>query len=88
MRKTQHFSIALSPDMAELVESKVRSGSYASVSDVMRDGLAALLERDAAIERWLCDEVVKSYDDYKADLAETVPADGVMNLIRAWAAER
>ena len=88
MRETQHFSITLPQDMAELVESKVRSGSYASVSDVMRDGLAALLEGDAAIERWLRDEVVKSYDDFKANPAEAVPADQVMDRVRAPAQTR
>ena len=39
--------------MAEAVESKIKSGAYASVSEVVRDGVRALLERDAAVERWL-----------------------------------
>lgn len=50
MRTTQQFSITLPHDMAEAVESKIRSGAYASasVSEVMRDGVRALLEREGA----------------------------------------
>ena len=58
MRTTQQFSITLPHDMAEAVESKIKSGAYASVSEVVRDGVRALLERDAAVERWLREEVV------------------------------
>jgi Arc/MetJ-type ribon-helix-helix transcriptional regulator len=43
------FSITLPYDMAEVVESKVKSGGYASMSEVVRDGVRALLERDAAL---------------------------------------
>ena len=56
MRTTQQFSITLPLEMAEVVEGKIKSGAYASVSEVMRDGVRALLERDAAIERWLREE--------------------------------
>ena len=38
--------------MAEVVERKLQSGAYASVSEVLRDGVRALMERDAAIDRW------------------------------------
>ena len=38
MRTTQQFSIALPLDMAEAVERKVKFGTYASVSEVLRDG--------------------------------------------------
>jgi putative addiction module CopG family antidote len=41
--------ITLPHDMAEVVERKIRSGAYASVSEVMRDGVRALIKRDAAI---------------------------------------
>ena len=35
--------------MTEVVESKVKSGANASMSEVVRDGVRALLERDAAV---------------------------------------
>ena len=67
MRTTQQFSITLPHDMAEAVESKIKSGAYASVSEVVRDGLRALLERDAAVERWLREEVVPGHQEYLRD---------------------
>lgn len=41
------------------------SGAYASGSEVVRAGLRALQERDAAVERWLTNEVVPTYDAMK-----------------------
>jgi antitoxin ParD1/3/4 len=63
MRTTQQFSITLPHDMAEAVESKIKSGAYASVSEVVR----ALLERDAAVERWLREEIVPGHQEYLRD---------------------
>jgi putative addiction module CopG family antidote len=67
MRTTQQFSITLPMDMAEVIEKKIKSGMYASASEVMRDGVRALLERDAALERWLREEVVARRQEYTAD---------------------
>jgi antitoxin ParD1/3/4 len=62
MRNTQSLSITLPHDMAQMVKDKVASGSYASESEVIRDGLRALQARDAAIERWLHESVVPVFD--------------------------
>ena len=66
MRTTQQFSITLPFEMASVVEAKINSGAYASVSEVMRDGVRALMERDAALERWLRTEVVAAHEHYLA----------------------
>lgn len=58
MRTTQSLSITLPIEMAEMVKAKVSSGEYASESEVIRDGLRTLIARDAAIEKWLVEEVV------------------------------
>ncbi|SDU36937.1 putative addiction module antidote protein, CC2985 family [Pseudomonas orientalis] len=58
MRSTQQMSITLPIEMATLVKAKVASGEYASESEVIRDGLRALLARDRAMEDWLRDEVM------------------------------
>lgn len=83
MRSTQQYSITLPHEMAELVESKVQSGHYASVSEVLREGVRALMERDAAFEKWLKDEVVASIKEYEADPSTGVPASEVMQRLRA-----
>ena len=76
MRTTQQFSITLPYDMAAVVEGKIKSGAYASVSEVVREGVRALLERDAAIERWLREEVVAGHAEYLADPSKSVPSRG------------
>ena len=65
MRSTQQFSITLPNEMAETVRAKVASGEYASESEVIRDGLRALISRDQAVESWLAAEVAAAYDQLK-----------------------
>jgi antitoxin ParD1/3/4 len=84
MRTTQQFSITLPHDMAEAVESKIKSGANASVSD----GVRALLERDAAVERWLREEVVPGHQEYLRDPSKGVPADAILGRIKARRASR
>ena len=88
MRSTQSLSITLPHEMAEMVRAKVTSGEYASESEVIRDGLRTLAARDAAVEKWLREEVVPTYDALVADPSKAVPADQVFARIRALHAER
>ncbi len=67
MRTTQSLSITLPLEMAQMVKAKVASGEYATESEVIRDGLRTLTARDAAVERWLRDEVAPTYDRVMAD---------------------
>jgi len=67
MRTTQALSITLPVEMAQMVKNKVSSGEYASESEVIRDGLRALAARDAAIEKWLREEVVPTIEAHDAD---------------------
>lgn len=62
MRTTQSLSITLPLEMAQLVKSKVLSGEYATESEVIRDGLRTLQARDAAVEKWLREEVAPTFD--------------------------
>lgn len=83
MRTTQALTITLPHDMLEMVKAKVTSGEYATESEVIRDGLRTLQARDAAVEKWLREEVVKSYDECVADATLGVPAEQVMTRIRS-----
>jgi putative addiction module CopG family antidote len=67
MRTTQALSITLPLEMAQMVKSKVSSGEYASESEVIRDGLRALAARDAAVEKWLREEVVPTIQAHDVD---------------------
>ncbi|MFJ3057993.1 type II toxin-antitoxin system ParD family antitoxin [Herbaspirillum sp. NPDC087042] len=75
MRTTQQMSITLPNEMADVVKSKVRSGEYASESEVIRDGLRTLLARDRAVENWLNNQVGPAYDALKADPSRAISAD-------------
>lgn len=67
MRTTRQLSITLPHEMAKMVRTKVASGEYATESEVVREGLRALAERDQAVERWLREEVVPALDAAKRD---------------------
>ncbi len=87
MRKTQSLSITLPRDMAKAVKDKVASGAYATESEVIRDGLRALSERDAALEDWLRSEGVARYDAYKRK-PQGEPAEKVFARLRERHAKR
>jgi antitoxin ParD1/3/4 len=75
MRTTQSLSITLPHDMAQMVKDKVASGEYATESEVIRDGLRTLAARDAAVEKWLRDEVVPTLKATKANPSRLLNAD-------------
>lgn len=77
MRTTQQFSVTLPNEMADVVKTKVASGEYATDSEVIRDGLRALIARDRAVENWLRDQVGPAYDALKADPTRAVSVDAV-----------
>lgn len=75
MRTTQQFSITLPNELANLVKAKVAGGEYATDSEVIRDGLRAMMARDRAVEHWLVQEVGPAYDALKADSSRALTAD-------------
>jgi putative addiction module CopG family antidote len=76
-RTTQQMSVTLPTEMAQAVKEKVRSGEYASESEVIREGLRALHARDRAMEAWLHQQVGPAYDALKADPSRARSADQV-----------
>jgi Arc/MetJ-type ribon-helix-helix transcriptional regulator len=61
--------------MADIIKAKVAAGEYATESEVIRDGLRALMARDRAVDNWLMQEVGPAYDALKANPARAVTAD-------------
>ena len=84
MRTTQQMSITLPLEMAQIVKEKVANGSYASESEVIREGLRALQERDAAVEHWLREEVAPTYDAHKANPGKASPLAEVQARLDAF----
>ena len=83
MRTTQQMSITLPKEMADAVKAKVRTGEYASESEVIRDGLRALIARDRAVEGWLQGQVGPAYDALKDDPNRAVTADQIRARLKA-----
>jgi putative addiction module CopG family antidote len=83
MRTTQQLSITLPTEMAEAIKSKVAAGEYATESEVIRDGLRALLARDRAVENWLKDQVGPAFDALKADGSRVITVEAVRARLSA-----
>jgi Arc/MetJ-type ribon-helix-helix transcriptional regulator len=69
--------------MADVVKAKVQTGEYATESEVIRDGLRALLARDRAVEGWLHNQIGPAYDAVKADPSRAITADQVRARLTA-----
>lgn len=82
MQNTAKKTISLPEEHAAFIDRMVASGAYASASEVVRAGLRALQERDAAIDRWLREEVAPVYDAVQADPGRTLTIDDVFADIR------
>lgn len=76
-------TVSLPSEQADYIDNLVASGTYASASEVVRAGVRALQERDAAVERWLREDVAPVYDTMHADPDRAIPANEVFATIRA-----
>jgi len=81
-------TVSLPSEQGRYVDRLVESGAYASVSEVVRAGLRALEERDAAVERWLREDVVAACDALQAEPGRAIPANQVFAAVRARHQER
>ena len=88
MPSPEKRTFSLPSEQAGYIDTLVESGTYASGSEVVRAGLRALQERDAAVEKWLREEVIGVCDAMRADPVRAIPADQVFATIRARHADR
>ena len=83
MTKVSKRTFSLPAEQAAYIDAKVDTGAYATSSEVIRAGLRALQERDAAVERWLHDEVAPVYDAMKENPERKLSAKSVFSEARA-----
>lgn len=82
MAATEKRTFSLPTEQAAFIDKLVESGAYATSSEVIRDGLRALQERNVAVERWLREEVAPTYDRWKANPSGGLSVDEVRERMR------
>ncbi len=82
MAAVEKRTVSLPAEQASYIDALVASGAFASASEVVRAGLRALQERDAAVERWLRVEVAEAYDELQRTPEAVIPADDVAAALR------
>jgi len=78
VRTSRPITVTLG-DLHERVETRVKSGSYASSSEVLRAAVRALDREEAALNEWLRQKV----DEALADPRPNIPARKVFKRLRA-----
>lgn len=83
------MNVSLTPELEQLIDTKVASGMYHSASEVVRDALRLLIERDELRERRL--QALKT--DIQAGLdqlesGEVVSGEEAFGLVRRRSADR
>ena len=82
MTAIEKRTFSLPQAQAKYIDNLVDTGAYATSSEVIRAGLRALQERDAAVERWLREDVVPVAEAIEADPSRAIPIDRVFEEIR------
>ena len=79
---TAKRTVSLPDEQTAYIDGLVASGAFASTSEVVRAGLRALREREAAVDRWLEREVVPVFDAMRDDPGRAVPLGTAMDAVR------
>ncbi len=83
------MNISLTPQLERFITTKVESGLYGSQSEVVREGLRLLVERDRMVEARLDElrgEIAEGLE--QACRGELIPGDQVFDRIRQKGQER
>jgi antitoxin ParD1/3/4 len=78
-RTTSPISVTLPSGQKAFVEDRVRTGRFASASEVVREGLRALEREEAHLDSWMREKIRAARDDPRP----SVPADEVLARLNA-----
>jgi Arc/MetJ-type ribon-helix-helix transcriptional regulator len=82
MSPSHTLQVKLDDETKGLVDGLLASGRYDSAAHIIREGVLALAEADDSIERWLREDVARTYDEVMADpQGTTVSADDVAAML-------
>ncbi|HLG48870.1 MAG TPA: type II toxin-antitoxin system ParD family antitoxin [Reyranella sp.] len=82
-RTNRPISVTLG-ELQHGVEARVKSGAYASASEVIRAALRALDREEAAVDEWLRQRVDEAFEDPRPN----VPAEEVFKRLKSHHARR
>ncbi len=92
MRASKPLTITLTERLAKSVKARVARGDYASESEVIRDGLRALEEREARqqaeLDHWLRAEIAPRLKALDKGAAKTIPLDEGFARVRKRSAKK
>ena len=80
--------VKLAGEEADYVDALVAQGRYATSNDVVKAGLAALQERDAAVERWLQHDVVPVAREMQVRPERSIGVDDVFEDMKRLHSQR
>lgn len=78
-RTTSPISVTLPIGQKDFVEERVRTGRFASASEVVREGLRALEREEAHLDTWMREKIRDARDDPRPN----VPAADVLARLNA-----
>lgn len=84
MSKVVKRTFSLTEEQAAFIDRKVESGGYASGSEVVRQSLRGFQEEDAAMEKWLREEVVPAIEEYDADPSSGITPTQLRRRFKVW----
>jgi len=77
MAHASTLQVTLPQESLDFVQSKVASGEFASESEVIREGIAALQDKDAGFEAWAREVAVPAYERLLANPSRGIPLDQI-----------
>lgn len=80
---SKKLTVELPDDLLGFAEAKVAAGDYASMDEAVAVGMRKLQTEDAAIDRWVTEEVIPSYHQWVADGKPTLSEHEVIVSVEA-----
>ncbi len=81
MSKVQKRTFSITTQQAEFIDRKVAEGVYASGSEIIREGLRAIKNREDRLERWIAEEVILAYEEWKANPDHVYTTEEVFDAV-------
>ncbi|KRA42582.1 type II toxin-antitoxin system ParD family antitoxin [Devosia sp. Root635] len=83
MSKVHKRTFSLTRQQSTYIDTVVASGGYASGSEVIREGIRIMQERERRLEKWLRDDVAPEYEAWLANPDDVLTEEDVFNDIES-----